>query len=52
MSVQYLNKECGEKVSVDRHKVEFEYNALVKFTKIHPHSVPDVYALDRTHKTS
>ena len=37
---------------VDQHKVEFEYNTLIKFNGIQAHSVPHVYILDRQHKTS
>jgi 5-methylthioribose kinase len=39
-------------VKVDQHKVEFEYNSLMKFHEIQSHSVPHVYFLDRPHKTS
>ena len=52
MYVQYLKKECGEQMKVDQHKVEVEYNTLMKFNGIQAHSVPYVYILDRQHKTS
>lgn len=52
MYMQYLKKAYGEQVKVDQHKVEFEYNSLIKFSEIQAHSVPHVYILDRQHKTS
>ena len=33
-------------------KVEFEYRSLVEFERIQPNSVPVIYLLDRTNKTS
>ena len=50
--LQYLKKECGQRLNVDGQKAEIEYKTLVKFDEIQPHSVPNVYVLDRPRKAS